>query len=141
MRKIIFFSVVILLLVISGYIYFSYYRAYDDGEKNGILNGFSRKGNVFKTNEGVILLPGGIGSAKSGGLQRNEFHFSVSDEAIADSLKKCVGMQVLVHYNQYPKSLPWRGESYPSANGNSRQFVVDRIISVTPAPNAYNGGI
>jgi len=139
MRKIIFFAVLILLLFISGYVYYCYYRPHDDGEKNGILNGFSNKGNVFKTYEGVILLPGGIGSARTGGLQRNEFHFSVTDEAVADSLKKCVGMQVLVHYNQYPKALPWRGETYKSTEGNNAQIIVDKIQSVTTAPNGYGG--
>lgn len=137
MRKIIFFSVLILLLIISGYVYFSYYRTYDDGGREGILYSFSKKGNVFKTYEGVILQPG-IRSAKTGGLNTNEFHFSVTDETVADSLKKCVGMQVLLHYNKYIKSLPWRGDNNNLDNKEDGQYVVDQIQAVKPANNAFN---
>jgi len=137
MKKIIFFSVLILLLIIAGYVYFSYYRVYDDGGREGILYSFSRKGTIFKTYEGVILQPG-IRSAKTGGLNTNEFHFSVTDETVADSLKKCIGMQVLVHYNKYPKNLAWRGENNNPDNKEDGQYVVDKILSVKPAVNSYN---
>jgi hypothetical protein len=137
MRKIIFFSVLALLLTVTGYVYFSYYKTYDDGDSEGILYNFSRKGNVFKTYEGVILRPG-LRSAKAGGLSTNEFHFSVTDEAVADSLKKCLGMQVLVHYNKYLKNLAWRGENNNLDNKDNGQYVVDQIKSAKPAPNVYN---
>lgn len=137
MRKIIFFTVLVLLLAVTGYVYFSFYRTFDDGGREGILYNFSRKGNVFKTYEGVILQPG-IRSAKTGGLSTNEFHFSVADEKVADSLKKCVGMQVLVHYNKYLKTLPWRGENNNKDNKEDGQYMVDEIQSVKPATGAYN---
>lgn len=137
MRKFIFFSVLILLLAVTGYVYFAYYKVYDAGGREGILYNFSLKGTVFKTYEGVILQPG-IRSAKAGGLNTNEFHFSVTDVTVADSLKKCVGMQVLVHYNKYLKNLSWRGENNNLDNKEDGQYVVDKIESVKPATNAYN---
>lgn len=137
MRKVIFFSVLILLLAVTGYVYFSYYKTYDSGGREGILYNFSIKGTIFKTYEGVILQPG-IRSAKAGGLNTNEFHFSVTDEAVADSLKKCIGMQVLVHYNKYLKNLAWRGENNNLDNKEDGQYVVDKIEAVKPATDAYN---
>jgi hypothetical protein len=137
MRKFIFFSVLIILLSVIGYVFFSYYKVYDAGAREGILYNFSLKGTIFKTYEGVILQPG-IRSAKAGGLNTNEFHFSVTDETVADSLKKCIGMQVLVHYNKYSKNLAWRGENNNLDNKEDGQYVVDKIESVKPANNAYD---
>ena len=80
----------------------------------------------------------GIRSAKTGGLNTNEFHFSVTDESVADSLKKCVGMQVLVHYNKYLKSLAWRGDNNNLDNKEDGQYIVDQIQAVKPANDAFN---
>ncbi len=137
MRKIFFFIIIAILLFISGYVYYSYYYIYDDGGRDGVLYSFSRKGSVFKTYEGIILQPG-LRSARTGGLSTNEFHFSVTDESVADSLKKCIGMQVLVHYNQYRKSLPWRGENNNKDNKDKGQYIVDKIQSVKAAEGAYS---
>ena len=137
MRKAILIFILAVIAFIAGYIYFSCYMTYDDGGREGILYSFSRKGSVFKTYEGVILQPG-LRSARTGGLNTNEFHFSVTDEAVADSLKKCIGMQVLVHYNQYRKSLPWRGENNNNDNKEKGQYIVDKIQTVKNAGNAYN---
>lgn len=137
MRKIITFTVLALLLFLSGYVYWNYYKAYDSGRREGILYSFSRKGDIFKTYEGVILQPG-LRSARTGGLNTNEFHFSVTDEAVADSLQKCIGKQIMVRYNQYRKTLPWRGENNNNDNKEKGQYIVDDIVSVREAANAYN---
>jgi hypothetical protein len=137
MRKIIFLVVLLLLLLASVYVYWSYYYVYESGKKEGILYGFSLKGSLFKTQEGVILQPG-LRASKTGGLNTNEFHFSVIDEAVADSLDRCNGMQVEVHYNRYRKSLPWRGENYNRDNKDKGQYIVDRIVSVKEPNEAYN---
>lgn len=137
MRKIIVFTVLALLLIIGGYIYWNYYKSYDDGRREGVLYSFSRKGDIFKTYEGVILQPG-LRSARSGGLNTNEFHFSVTDEGVADSLQRCLGKQILVHYNQYRKSLPWRGENNNNDNKEKGQYIVDNILAVKEAANAYD---
>jgi hypothetical protein len=137
MRKIIFFVVLILLLAGTGYVYWFYYNRFEDGRREGILYSFSRRGNVFKTYEGVIIQPG-LRPARQGGLNTNEFYFSVTDEALADSLKKCTGMQIEVHYNRFRKHLPWRGENYNNTNKEKGQHIVDKIESIKKAENAYN---
>ncbi|WP_118950289.1 hypothetical protein [Taibaiella helva] len=137
MRKIILFAVLFLLLIIAGYVYWNYYNVYEEGRKEGILYSFSIKGSVFKTHEGVILQPG-LRPARTGGLNTNEFHFSVSDQRLADSLEKLSGMQVEVHYKRYRKSLPWRGDNYNNDNKEKGQYIVDKIESSRKAENAYN---
>lgn len=137
MRKTIFYILLVLIVFIAGYVYFFYYNHYDSGVRKGILYSFSRKGNVFKTYEGVMLQPG-LRSARTGGLNTNEFHFSVEDEALADSLTRCNGMEVEVHYIQYRKNLPWRGENNNNDNKDKGQFIVDQLVSASPAENSYN---
>lgn len=137
MRKIIFFVVLALLLIIAGYVYWNYYNVYEEGRKEGILYSFSIKGSVFKTHEGVILQPG-LRPARTGGLNTNEFHFSVADQGLADSLEKLSGMQVEVHYKRYRKSLPWRGDNYNNDNKEKGQYVVDKIESSKKPDNSYN---
>lgn len=137
MRKAILIFILVLLAFVAGYIYWNYYNVYESGKKEGVLYGFSVKGSVFKTHEGVILQPG-LRSAKTGGLNTNEFHFSVVDAGIADSLDKSNGMQVEVHYKRYRKSLPWRGDNYNNDNKEKGQYIVDKIESVKKAENAYN---
>jgi hypothetical protein len=137
MRKAILYFILILIVFGGGYIYWNYYNVYESGKKEGILYGFSIKGSVFKTHEGVILQPG-LRSAKTGGLNTNEFHFSVANESIADSLDKCNGMQVELHYNRYRKSLPWRGDNYNNDNKDKGQYIVDQIVSVKKPDNSFN---
>lgn len=137
MRKTIFYTILILVLVITGYIYWNYYKVYEDGRKEGILYSFSLKGNLFKTHEGVILQPG-LRPARTGGLNTNEFHFSVTDESLADSLQKLSGMQVEVHFKRYRKSMPWRGDNYNQDNKENGQYIVDKIESVKRPDNAYS---
>lgn len=138
MRKAIIYTILIIVLVGGGYIYWNYFYVYEQGRKEGILYSFSLKGSVFKTNEGVVLQPG-LRSARSGGLNTNEFHFSVTDAALADSLQKLTGKLVEVRYKKYLKSLPWRGDNYNNDNKDKGQFIVDKIESVKETDNGnYN---
>ena len=43
---------------------------------------------------------------------------------MADSLMRCSGKQVELHYREYNGALPWRG---------MQRYIVDSIVSVTPA--------
>ena len=137
MRKTVFFIILVILLAATGMVYWFYFNRYGDGYREGILYSFQRKGNVFKTYEGVIIQPG-LRPLRQGGLNTNEFYFSVSDPALADSLEQVTGMQVKVHYNLYRKHLPWRGENYNNMNQEKGQHMVDAIQSVTRPDNAYN---
>lgn len=115
----------------SGYMYWFYFNIYSDGSREGILYKFSRKGNVFKTFEGEIIQPG-LRSVQGGVINTNNLSFSVIDIALADSLNKVIGKNVKLHYIQYRKNLPWRGDNYNNNDNNQNvgQYIVDRIEKV-----------
>jgi hypothetical protein len=131
MRKAIFISIVIILVAVTGYIYWFYYNPYSDGSREGVLQKFSRKGNVFKTYEGEMIQ---LGFGQRGAAINSQyFYFSVNDVALADSIEKCIGKIVKLHYTQYRRNLPWRGENYDKVNAERGQYVVDRIEMVRNA--------
>ncbi|MBL7755291.1 MAG: hypothetical protein JNM44_12520 [Chitinophagaceae bacterium] len=132
MRKVIFLTILFLLLFGTGYVYWFYYNSHSDGTRDGILYKFSRKGNIFKTYEGEMVQPG-LRSVQGGVINTNNFYFSVSDAKLADSLDKCIGKNVKVHYVQYRKCLPWRGENYNGKNQENGQYMIDRIEMVSEA--------
>jgi hypothetical protein len=136
MRKAIFLFLVIILLFGAGYMYWFYYNSFSDGTREGVLYKFSRKGNIFKTYEGEMVQPG-LRSVQGGSINTNNFYFSVTDIKIADSLEKVIGKNVNVHYIQYRKSLPWRGDNYNGKNQNQEngQYIIDRIEKVTESNN------
>lgn len=131
MRKVIFISILILLLSVVGYTYWFYYSAYSDGRRDGYLQKFSRKGNLFKTYEGELLQQG-FGQRGST-FNAQYFYFSVVDVSLADSLEECIGKRVKLHYTQYRRSLPWRGDDYNGKNEGNGQYVIDKILEVDEA--------
>ena len=56
----------------------------------------------------------------AGTIQSYEFDFSVTDQAVADSLMRCAGKTVELGYKEYLGTLPWRGK---------QRYIVDKIIS------------
>ncbi|MBR2618047.1 MAG: hypothetical protein IKC81_01910 [Paludibacteraceae bacterium] len=118
--KIISITTLILLLALTGFIYFRYYFVFGEGVKAGELNYLTHKGYIFKTYEGKVIQNGFQGQ-KTGTIQSYEFKFSVTDKTIADSLMRLTGRQVELHYEEYIAPLPWRGVS---------NLVVDKILSV-----------
>ncbi len=139
MKKTIFLALLFILLFASGYVYWIYYNSFSDGTREGVLYKFSRKGNIFKTYEGEIIQPG-LRSIQGGSINTNNFLFSVADLKVADSLDKVIGKSVKIHYIQYRKSLPWRGDNYNGKNQENGQYLIDRIESVTEA-NGNNSNI
>ena len=122
--KIISIVSLIIILALAGVFYFRYYFVFGEGVKAGELNYMVHKGYIFKTYEGKLIQAGFKGQTTNGvasGIQSYEFQFSVTDEAIADSLMRCSGKQVELHYKEYLNPLVWRGVS---------EFVVDSIIAV-----------
>ena len=121
--KIIAITSIIAVLLLTGFIYFKFYFVFGEGVKAGELNFVVRKGYVFKTYEGRAI-QAGFGKGKGtnpGMIQSYEFDFSVTDPAIADSLMRCGGKMVELHYKEYLGTLPWRGK---------QKYIVDRIVSV-----------
>ncbi len=119
MKKTFAIGTLIIGLLFVIFIYFKYYFVFGEGVKAGELNYFVRKGYIFKTYEGKMIQTG-FKSQSIGAIQSYEFPFSVEDELIADSLMKCSGKQLELHYKEYLGVLPWRGVN---------KFVVDDIVS------------
>ena len=120
--KVISWIVGVLLVAAATVFYFKFYFVFGDGVKAGELNQIVHKGWVWKTYEGRLIQTGFNSTKRSGSLQSNEFNFSVTDKAVADSLMRCSGKMVELHYKEYNGWLPWRG---------MQRYVVDKIISVT----------
>lgn len=133
------FLILISLGVIVGlstWMYFRYWFVYSEGTRVGILYKFSKKGTIFKTYEGEMLLPGiGNKRASTGSMTTNNFLFSVDDDSLAQKLMELQGMELELHYKNFNNALPWRGDSYDKEDG---QFVVDKMIKIkNKTPNGY----
>ena len=110
----------VFLLILVGFFYFRFYFVFGEGVKTGELNYMVHKGYIFKTYEGK-LIQRGFKAQTAGAIQSYEFQFSVENKIVADSLMRCGGKEVELHYKEYIAPLPWRGVSV---------FVVDEIIHV-----------
>ena len=111
---------IIAVILFGCWFFFRFYFVFGDGVKAGEMNYFVHKGYVFKTYEGKMI-QSGFRSQAAGTIQSYEFSFSVTDKQVADSLMRCSGKEVELHYNEYLGTLPWRGVN---------KFVVDKIVSV-----------
>src|SRR5690554_8065068 len=119
-RKVMRWLLTLLILSLAIFVYVRYYYVFGTGVKSGELNYLVYKGVVFKTYEGK-LIQSGFRADKPGGLQSNQFDFSVVDEEIAQKLMISGGKNVQLHYKEYFGTLPWRGYT---------KFIVDSIVSI-----------
>lgn len=109
-RKYLYLSLALVILIVGLAIYWSYFFTYSDGYRAGLLQKFSRKGNVFKTYEGEMILSS-VQSNKNVAIASEKFIFSVSDKAVAQQLDSLQGKNIIVHYTEKNNALPWRGET------------------------------
>lgn len=123
MKKIALIALGVCVLALGLFVAVRFYYPFGEGVKTGELNYVVYKGVLFKTYEGKLIQSGFLTTADSG-IASNEFVFSVSDAALADSLMRMGGSVVELHYKEYFGTLPWRGYS---------KFIVDEVLSVTPA--------
>lgn len=117
----------VVAVALAIFVYVRFFFVFGDGVKAGELNQFTLKGYVFKTYEGRIIQAGFRGGVNSGMADANSlgsyvFDFSCDNDVVADSLMRCSGKMVEVHYKEYLGALPWRG---------MQKHIVDRIISVS----------
>lgn len=120
MRKLVTIFTIVMLLSAVAFFYWRYYFVFGEGVKAGELNFVVRKGYVFKTWEGRLIQTG-YKSQVPGSIQSNEFEFSVTNEAIAETLKVSGGKLVELGYKEYLGGLPWRGQS---------KYIVDTIFAI-----------
>ena len=124
--KVITISSIVLVLALAAFVFFRFYFVFGEGVKAGQLNQVMYKGYIFKTYEGRLIQSGFKGQKGTNSIQSNEFNFSVVDKAVADSLMRCSGKTVELHYREYLGALPWRG---------MEKYIVDQIISVREGDN------
>ncbi len=96
--------------------------------KSGELNYIVYKGVLFKTYEGKII-QSGFRADKPGGLQSNQFDFSVVNKEVAQRLMLESGKHVQLRYKEYNGTLPWRGFT---------RYIVDSIITIEEAMPVEN---
>lgn len=119
-------SLSLIVLGLIAFVGIRYFYPYGEGVKTGQLNFVVHKGMIFKTYEGK-LIQSGVWSNKPGGIQSNEFEFSIEDSSIAEKLMRAGGQTVELRYKEYLAPLPWRGFS---------RYVVHEIVRIgTPAPD------
>jgi hypothetical protein len=121
MKKFIVGVVAVLLLTLGIFFVIRYYFVFGRGTKAGELNFFVEKGYVWKTYEGR-LIQSGFKPQNLGGVQSNEFQFSVTSDKVAAQLMAASGKILELHYKEYLGALPWRGYS---------NYIVDSVLSVT----------
>ena len=122
--KIITWTCAVVAVALAIFIYIKFFFVFGEGVKAGELNQIVYKGWVWKTYEGRLIQTGFNSTKNEGKIQSNEFNFSVVDKAVADSLMRCSGKMVELHYKEYNGSLPWRGV---------QRYIVNEIISVRAA--------
>ena len=115
---------ILLVVALAVFIYFRFVFVFGEGVKAGELNHVVYKGYVWKTYEGRLIQSGFKGAKGGGSIQSNEFNFSVVNKEVADSLMRCSGKNVELHYKEYLGALPWRGV---------QKYIVDEILSVSKA--------
>jgi hypothetical protein len=117
MRKFLGIFSFILVLALTGFIYWKYFFTYSSGYRSGLLQKFSYKGTVFKTYEGEMILSS-IRSNANVALASEKFLFSVTNDQIAKKMELMQGRMVTVHYRNKNGTLPWRGDT---------PFIVDSV--------------
>ena len=111
-------KIIIVILVLLGFfIYWKYFFTYSDGYRAGLLQKFSRKGNIFKTYEGEMILSS-VRSNLDVALASEKFFFSVKNNDVAKKLEQIQGEFIVVHYREKNGILMWRGDS---------RYIVDSV--------------
>ncbi len=93
---------------------------YSDGERAGVLQKFSRKGWICKTQEGEIA------QYLVAGISPQMWTFSVRDKAVAAQLDAAVGHRVQLHYTEHP--------GVPTSCFADTRYFVDRVTVTDSDP-------
>jgi hypothetical protein len=109
-KRFLIYLFIIIIVAFLGYGYWRYFFTYSEGNRTGLLQKFSRKGTLFKTYEGELVLSS-IRSTSDVSIASEKFFFSVNDKELADKLMTLEGQRVILHYQQKNGAIPWRGDT------------------------------
>jgi hypothetical protein len=116
------YFLVLLLLVCLGTALWSWLTlqwSYSDGTRSGVLQKFSRKGWLCKTEEGEL-------AQYVGGVAPQIWPFSVRDPQVGAQIEKIVGARVRLHYTEHP--------GVPSSCFGDTRYFVDQVTVTDPSP-------
>ena len=119
--KYIWITIVAVVLILAGVIWYKYFFVFGEGVKSGELNYVVYKGNVFKTYEGKLIQQGFGSNVKTGNLTSYEFEFSIEDPEVFKQLENNSGKYFDLHYKEYHGAIPWRGHT---------TYIVDKVINM-----------
>ena len=92
---------IILAVVVIPFVLFSLYVGlmlswnYSEGERSGVLQKFSHKGWVCKTDEGELAM------STVPGVAPVIWEFSARDKDVIPQLRAAIGKRVVVHYTEH----------------------------------------
>lgn len=129
MKKILSWLILVVFLLLASLIYWKYFFTYSDGYRAGLLQKFSRKGNIFKTYEGEMILSS-VRSNRDIAIASEKFLFSVKKDQVANKLNQLQGEYIVIHYHEKNGALPWVGET---------KYLVDSVKTVDPVKAAPGG--
>ena len=112
------------ILLIVLYTLFMLWWSYSEGERAGVLQKFSKRGWVCKTNEGELAL------YVVGGVAPEIWHFSARDPQVIEQLHAAVGQQVRLGYAEH------RG--LPTSCFGETDYFVERVEVVGSPPYAVS---
>ncbi len=99
-------SVLVLgILSAAGYYIYRTYTI-SEGSRTGTLYKISKKGVMFKTYEGQLLLAGSTMMT-----QQSTWDFSAQNSSVYEELQKYEGKNVKCHYKQKVDAFPWQGDT------------------------------
>lgn len=114
MKKFIFRSLLIIILICAAIGSFFYWGTYEEGVMAGKVLRISQKGIIFKTYEGKISLES-FGALKGASPVAETFDFSVesSEQEVIKMLQQVAlsGERINLHYIKRYMAFPWRGET------------------------------
>ncbi len=112
----------LMLVAIAGaglWTWFSLSWAYSDGTRAGVLQKFSRRGWICKTEEGELA------QYVVAGVSPQIWQFSVRDPKLGAQLDKLVGERVQLHYTEH--------SGVPTSCFADTRYFVDRVTMLPDA--------
>ncbi len=101
---------VVVILALAAFIYWKYFATYSDGVQGGKMQKISRRGNIFKTWEGYILISASSDPNLSI-ITPKEWNFTVTNDSLAHVIESYAEKNVILRYHQKNGTLPWRGDT------------------------------
>jgi hypothetical protein len=110
LKRVLYLISFIIVLFLCIFVYWKYFFTFSEGYRAGLLQKFSRKGAIFKTYEGEMILSS-VSGRSDVVIASEKFYFSVLDKKLANQLDTLQGRTVILHYRQKNGTLLWKGDT------------------------------